>query len=130
MCSVLELSIKTAAYEVEQLTGQHDWDRMPGKWTMYCMILAMPFSAKVVLPPPGSASTVLPEAQYSLLPRALGRLFDVTVRSSDSLRPLADDWCRHAVKGLRTARRIVCPLRTAAEARLGPARAAARAAHL
>ena len=120
--------IKTAAYEVEQLTDQYDWDCMPGKWTMYCMILAMPFSAKVVLPPPGSASPVLPEAQYSL-PRALGRLFDVTVLSSDSLRPLADDWCRHAVKGLRTAGRVVCPLRTAAEARLGPARAAARAAN-
>jgi hypothetical protein len=38
------------------------------------------------------------------------------------LRPLADDWCRHAVKGLRvrTAGRVVCPLRTAAEARLVP----------
>ena len=88
----------------------------------------MPFSAKVVLPPPGSASPVLPEEQYTL-PRALGRLFDVTVLSSDSLRPLADDWCRHAVKGLRTAGNVVCPLRTAAEARLGPARAAARPAN-
>jgi hypothetical protein len=83
----------------------------------------MPFSAKIVLPTPDSASPVLPEAQYAL-PRALGRLFDVTVLSSDSLRPLADDWCHHTVKELRTAGRVVCPLRTAAEARLSPARAA------
>ncbi len=52
------------------------------------LAMAMPFLAKVVLPPPGFASPVLPEAQYSL-PRALDRLFDVTVLSSNSLRPLA-----------------------------------------
>ncbi len=94
------------------------------------MNLATPFSAnlKVVLPPPNSASPVLPEAQYSL-PRALGRLYDVKALSCDSLRPLADDWCRHALKGLRTAGRVVCPLRTAAEARIGPTRAAAREAN-
>ena len=121
--------IQSAALDVEQLANRYDWDCLPGRWTMYCIVLAMPFPAKVVVPPPGSASPVLPEEQYSL-PRALGHLFDVTKLSSDSLRPLADDWCRHAVKGLRTAGSVVCPLRTAAEARISSARAAARPANL
>ena len=121
--------IQSAALDVERLANRYDWDCVPGRWTMYCIVLAMPFPAKVVVPPPGSASPALPEEQYSL-PRALGHLFDVTKLSSDSLRPLADDWCRHAVKGLRTAGSVVCPLRTAAEARISSARAAARPANL
>ena len=90
------------------------------------MLLALPFSAKVVQPPVGSQSPALHALQYSL-PLAVGKLFDATVLSSDA-RPLADEWCRRVVGYLRAAGRIVTPLRTAAEERLEGARAAARAA--
>ena len=100
---------------------------MPGKWLTYCLLLAMPYSEKVVTPPPGSASPVLPPAQYSL-PLAMGRVFDVTVLSNDALRPMADDWSSLAARCLRAAGRVVCPLRTAAELRREPAREVARQA--
>ena len=119
----------TAIYDAvdaaRQLVRDYDWDCLPGRWLTYCLLLAIPYTEKVVLPPPQSASPVLPETQYSL-PRALGRVFDKTVLTHDALRPLADAWCRRSVRALRAAGDIVCPLRTAAEERREPARAAAR----
>ena len=123
-------AIDDAADRVKQLAQTYHWNCLPGKWLMYCMLLALPFSEKVVRPPPGSQSPVLPESQYSL-PLAVGRLFDATVLSSDALRPLADEWCRLVVDCLRAAGGVVTPLRTAAENRRDQSRAAARdAAHV
>ena len=123
-------AIDVAADRVKQLAQTYHWNCLPGKWLMYCMLLALPFSEKVVRPPPGSQSPVLPESQYSL-PLAVGRLFDATVLSSDALRPLADEWCRRVVDCLRAAGGVVTPLRTAAENRRDQSRAAARdAAHV
>ncbi len=71
---------------VQQLTNQYDWD-YAGQIDDVLYDLGDAFLAKVVLPPTGSASQVLSEAQYSLT-RALGRLFDVTVLSSDFFQRL------------------------------------------
>ena len=120
-------AIYDAARNVQLIAEGYDWNCLPGRWLTYCMLLALPFSAKVVQPPVGSQSPALPALQYSL-PLAVGKLFDATVLSSDALRPLADEWCRRVVGYLRAAGRIVTPLRTAAEERLEGARAAARAA--
>ena len=122
-------AIRDSAQAVKQAARGYDWHCMPGRWLTYCLLLALPFSERVVSPPPQSASPALPdsESQYSL-PRAVGRLFDATVLTHDALRPLADDWCRRSVQALRAIGEVVCPLRTAAEERREPARAAARAA--
>jgi hypothetical protein len=118
---------RAAVRAVQLAVLGYDWDCMPGRWLTYCLLLALPFSEKVVSPPPQSASPALPASQYSL-PRVVGRLFDATVLSHDALRPLADDWCRRSVQALRAVGEVVCPLRTAAEERREPARAQARAA--
>ena len=60
--------------------------------------------------------------QY-LLPLLVGHMFDCTILAGNALRPIADEWCRHAVSGLLRAGRVVRPLREAAE----KTRAAARA---
>ena len=120
-------AINSAARSVQQLAKHYDWNCLPGKWLMYCMLLALPYSAKVVVPPAGSLSPTLPPAQYSL-PVAVGKLFDATVLSSDALRPLADEWCRRVVDCLRAAGSVVTPLRAAAEERREQAKAAAREA--
>jgi len=56
----------------------------------------------------------LPPAQYSL-PEALGRLYDSTILSSDSLRPLGDYWCSFAIGKLLCAGAIIRPLRAATD---------------
>ena len=56
----------------------------------------------------------LPPEQYAL-PEALGRLYDCTILSSDSLRPLADSWCSLARGNLLRAGATVRPLRAAAD---------------
>jgi hypothetical protein len=53
-------------------------------------------------------------------------MFDCTILAGDTLRPIADQWCRHAMNGLLQAGRVVCPLRELEAAE--KARAAARAA--
>ncbi len=65
----------------------------------------------------------LPEEQHRL-PWLVGRMSDCTILSGNAPRPIADQWCRHAMNGLLRANRVVCLLREAAE----KARAAARAA--
>ncbi len=65
----------------------------------------------------------LPEEQYRL-PLLVGHMFDCTILAGNALRPIADQWCRHAMNGLLRAGRVVCPLCEAAE----KARAATRAA--
>ena len=117
--------IHSAAYSLQQCANNYDWNCLPGKWLMYCMLLALPFSEKVVVPPLGSQSPTLPAAQYAL-PLAVGKLFDATVLSSDAMRPLADEWCRRVVACLRAAGKVVTPLRAAAEERRAGAKAAAR----
>ena len=118
-------AIRTAANNAMQLASGYNWDCLPGRWLTYCLLLALPFSAKVVEPPPDSQSPALAASCYSL-PLALGRLFDATILSSDALRTLADNWCTRSVAGLRAIGSVVCPLRAAAEERREPARAAAR----
>ena len=120
-------NIVDAAQTAQARATGYDWDCMPGKWLTYCLLLAMPYSAKVVMPPPGSESPVLSPAQYAL-PLAIGRVLDATVLSNDALRPVADEWCRLAARWLRAAGKVVCPLRTAAELRREPVREAARQA--
>ncbi len=66
----------------------------------------------------------LPEEQYRLPLLVVGHMFDCTILEGNALRPIADQWRRHAMNGLLRAGRVVCPLRKAAE----KARAAARAA--
>jgi hypothetical protein len=119
-------AIRDAVQAAKALVHGYNWDCEPGRWLIYRLLLALPYPAKVVMPPlQGSTSPVLPAAQYSL-PLAMGRVFDATVLSNDALRPLADDWCRFSVRCLRAAGDVVCPLRSAAEANREPARAAAR----
>ena len=120
-------AIDAAVADAKALARDYNWDCMPGRWLTYCLLLAMPFAEKVVAPPAGSASPVLSAEQLSL-PKAMGRVFDATVLSNDALRPLADDWCRLAVRCLRAAGGVVCPLRTAAELSREPAREALRQA--
>ena len=64
----------------------------------------------------------LPDEQYRL-PLLVGHMFDCTILAGNALRPIADQWCRHAANSLLRAGRVVCPLREAAE----KTRAAARA---
>ena len=59
----------------------------------------------------------LPAEQY-VLPEALGRLYDCTVLSSDSLRPLADAWCKFATGNLLRVGNAVRPLRAAVDVQL------------
>ena len=125
--SVSHDAIRSAVQSVRGLAKGYNWDCTPGRWLTYCLLLAMPYSEKVVTPPQGSASPALPNAQYSL-PCAVGRVFDATILSNDALRPLADDWCKLAVRCLRAAGQTVCPLRAAAEQRREPAKEAARKA--
>ena len=129
----------------EALSG-YEWDCEPGRWLIYTLLLALPFPTVAVRPDRLNAVwlfpmkrrrkgvvpardlhgmpadiPVLPEEQY-LLPEALGRLFDVTILSSDALRPLADDWCRLSEGNLLRAGALIRPLREAANARLGAER--------
>jgi hypothetical protein len=117
----------------------YEWDCVPGKWLIYTMLLALPFSAKFVCPdtekpvwvrPParrmkgvvpvpnlrGMPESVpqLPAEQYAL-PLAVGHLCDCTILSSDALRPLADAWCQLAMDNLLRAGSVVAPLRTKAD---------------
>ena len=59
---------------------------------------------------------VLPDEQY-LLPEAVGQLFEATILSNDTLRILADDWCRLSQGNLLRAGALVRPLREAVNAR-------------
>ncbi len=66
----------------------------------------------------------LPEEQYRL-PLLVRHMFDCTILVGNDLRPIADQWCLHAMNGLLRACRVVCPLREAAEKSRSAARAAA-----
>jgi hypothetical protein len=68
----------------------------------------------------------LPEEQYRL-PLLVGHMFDCTILAGNALRPIADQWCQHAMNGLMDcfAGRVVCPLREAAEKACAAARAVA-----
>ena len=58
------LAIYSAAHSVQQLAPNYDWDCLPEKWLMNCMLLALPFSEKVVVPPLGSHSPTLSAAEF------------------------------------------------------------------
>ena len=112
-------------------------DGTPENWLIYTFLLAIPFPAKVVRPDPArlvwmrpisanrkSTRTPdlrdmplqlpdIPDLQYRL-PELVGRLFDVTVLSRDSLRPLGA-WRSMAQNALLRLGKIVRPLRVAAE---------------
>jgi len=121
--------IITAAFSVRLNMRDYNWDCMPGKWLQYMLLLALPFPAKVVAPPRHTDSALTNASQEQLrLPLAVGKLFDATVLTSDSLRPLADKWCWFAIKGLRLAGSVVCPKRTAADLRMQPVFAARKIA--
>jgi hypothetical protein len=46
------------------LVSRYDWNCMPGRLLTFCLLVALPFAATVVMPLPGSASPVLPNTQY------------------------------------------------------------------
>ena len=56
----------------------------------------------------------IPDEQYRL-PELVGRLFDATILSRSSLRPLAGTWCSAAQNCLLRLGKVVRPLRVAAE---------------
>ena len=139
--------ITAATVAVREAIGAYQWDCTPGRWLMYTLLLALPFAANVVRPDttspiwlckpkrlvkgvrPERDSTGmplgvpdLPDEQYRL-PLLVGHMFDCTILAGNALRPIADQWCRHAANSLLRAGRVVCPLREAAE----KTRAAARA---
>jgi hypothetical protein len=138
--------IVAAVDRVRDATERYDWDCVPGRWLMYTLLLALPFSERVVRPDVRSpiwlckpkrrvkgiqrerdlldmpdAVPNLPDAEYAL-PELVGQMFDRTILAGDALRPIADAWCRFALDGLYRVGRVVRPLRDAAER----SRAAAR----
>jgi hypothetical protein len=114
------------------------WDGIPAKWLIYTLLLAVPFPAVAVRPDPDLSSAVwrrplrkgrksepdlrdmplmlpeIPDEQYRL-PELVGRLFDATILSRSSLRPLAGTWCSAAQNCLLRLGKVVRPLRVAAE---------------
>ena len=134
---VSHFDILDAVDEVRAACPSYDWDCVPGQWLTYMLLLALPFSKKVVRPDPrgpvwkrkprrGQEGALqdapdpagVPEftdAQFGL-PGAVGQLFDRTILASDALRPLADAWCRHAKACLLRVGRIVRPLFATASA--------------
>jgi len=134
---VSHFDILDAVDEVRAACPSYDWDCVPGQWLTYMLLLALPFSKKVVRPDPrGPVWTRKPrrgqegalqdapdpagvpeftDAQFGL-PGAVGQLFDRTILASDALRPLADAWCRHAKACLLRVGRIVRPLFATASA--------------
>ena len=139
--------ITAASVAVLEAVDTYQWDCTPGRWLMYTLLLALPFAANVVRPATPDPiwlckpkrhvkgvqlerdltgmPNVVPELQGEqyLLPLLVGHMFDCTILAGNALRPIADEWCRHAVSGLLRAGRVVRPLREAAE----KTRAAARA---
>jgi hypothetical protein len=133
---VSHAAINEALEAVRNEIPLYHWDGTPGKWLIYTLLLAIPFPAKVVRPDPArpvwmrpiSANRKstpdlrdmplqlpdIPDLQYRL-PELVGRLFDATVLSRDSLRPLAGAWCSMAQNALLRLGKIVRPLRVAAE---------------
>ena len=141
--------IVDAVARVRETAPGYDWDCVPGRWLVYTLLLALPFSARVVRPDHAvnpvwlckpknrvkgvqrqrnltgmPAIPLLSDDQY-LLPELVGTMFDCTVLAGDALRPVADAWCRHALDGLFRAGRVVRPLRDVAERARALARAAA-----
>ena len=141
--------IVDAVARVRETAPGYDWDCVPGRWLVYTLLLALPFSARVVRPdvvnpvwlckPKNrvkgvqrqrnltgmpAAIPLLSDDQY-LLPELVGAMFDCTVLAGDALRPVADAWCRHALDGLFRAGRVVRPLRDVVERARAFARAAA-----
>ena len=135
------IAIHAAVRDVLTALQNYQWDCVPGQWITYTILLALPFPEKVVRPDAqnpiwkrpstqkrkrngvtpalnlhGMPTAVpdLPPEQYAL-PEALGRLYDCTILSSDSLRPLADSWCSLARGNLLRAGATVRPLRAAAD---------------
>ena len=144
--------IVDAVDRVRDAAAGYDWKCDPGRWLVYTLLLALPFSERVVRPDAGcpvwlckpkrrvkgvqrerdltgmpAAVPVLPDDQYSL-PELVGAMFDRTILADDALRPVADVWCRHALNGLFRVGRVVRPLRDAAEKARAVARVAAAAA--
>ena len=140
--------IIAAVGRVQAAAADYVCDCVPGRWLTYTLLLALPFSARVVRPDTQSPVWLckpkrcvkgvqhdrdlegmpakmpdISDDEY-LLPQLVGEMFDRTILAGDALRPVADAWCRHSVDGLYRAGRVVRPLRDAAER----ARAAARAA--
>ena len=138
-----------AVERVRDAAPGYNWECVPGRWLAYTLLLALPFSSRVVRPDarcpvwlckpkrrvkgvqrerdltgmPASVP-VLPDDQYRL-PELVGAMFDRTILADDALRPVADAWCRHALNGLFRVGRIVRPLRDVAEKTRAAARAAA-----
>ena len=135
-------NICSAANAVREAIDGYDWNCDPGRWLIYTLLLALPFPKMVVRPDPvspiwlcpqkrrrkgvvpdrnlrGMPESIpqLPDAQYKL-PEAMGQLYDCTILSSNSLRPLADMWCSMAKDNLLRAGTVVRRLRTAADKRL------------
>ena len=140
--------IVDAVTRVREAVPVYDWECVPGRWLIYTLLLALPFSERVVCPDADSpmwlcapkrrvkgvqrvrdltgmpiVGPALPDDQY-LLPKLVGAMFDRTVLAHDALRPVPDAGCRHALIGLFRVGRVVRPLRAVAER----ARAAARVA--
>ena len=141
--------IFTAIARVRGAVPAYNWKCVPGQWLSYTLLLALPFSAKVVRPdtvspiwfckPKRNVRGIqrerdltgmptelpeLPDNQY-LLPELVGAMFDRTILAGDAIRLVADMWCRHALDGLFCVGRVVRPLRNAAERVRAAARAAA-----
>ena len=141
--------IIAAVARVREAAPAYNWKCVPGQWLTYTLLLALPFSARVVRPDAVSPVWLckpkrrvkgvqrerdltgmptelpeLPDDQYSL-PELVGAMFDSTVLAGDAIRVVADTWCRHALDGLHRAGRVVRPLRDAAERTRAAARAAA-----
>ena len=134
--------IYDAELRVRDAAPGYLWDCVPGRWLVYTLLLALPFSERVVrpnapdpvwlCPPKRKRGGVVPErdlhgmpvvvpelpAEQYVLPEALGRLYDCTVLSSDSLRPLADAWCKFATGNLLRVGNAVRPLRAAVDVQL------------
>ena len=133
---VSHVAITDAIEAVRGDIQTYQWEGIPAKWLMYTLLLAVPFPAIAVRPDvarpvwrrPLSRNRksepdtrdmplvlpVIPDVQYRL-PELVGRLFDATILSRDSLRPLADAWCSVAQNCLLRLGKVVRPLRVAAE---------------
>ena len=133
---VSHVAIRDAIKAVRCVLPTYPWEGIPAKWLMYTLLMVVPFPAVAVRPDAtcslwrhacrkGRKSEPdlrdmplmlpeIPDTQY-LLPELVGRLFDVTVLSRDSLRPLAGLWCSVAQNCLLRLGKVVRPLRMAAE---------------
>lgn len=123
---------------VQSELSMYQWGGTPAKWLIYTLlsVLVVPFPAIAVRPDPACPVwrrklskdresqpdmrdtplmlSVISDLQYRL-PELLGRLFDGTVLSRDSLHPLASSWCSVAQNCLLRLGKVVRPLRVAAE---------------